>query len=412
LGKKSRGKQERREAREREEAARPEEVRRDVGWDVMLDGKARVVVCGENTPFGVARDFQMSVYPAARSRGLVVTTRRSGTRVHLQAQPGPPLGERTARRARYQWDDWLDGNPHQIPLGPTSGHPGIRAQQLVDAALRAAKTRGLSVSTQVRDGGLTVLLHASPPAPMVRPGKYPWAKWFDGAEHSVDLTDKQWGHPQSESFRVSVQRAAKRHGLCAHALPVVGPEAFDPDRYPRRQPTATPMVTEVMVWADRPNGTARTLGIDTLGNGQPHAFPVGPNTRWPTTTAHDLGTELVRTAAHHNRPLRYRTVGNLGVIAHTRRRPLHLPGEYLPAGATLAATGLILTLATARHGHVDLGGLDLTGHDLTAADPTRLNLTGLGWDPAQPPRWPTALHDLPTNQWGRPLAPFGWRQLL
>lgn len=412
MGKKSRGKQERREAREREEAARPEEVRRDVGWDVMLDGKARVVVCGENTPFGVARDFQMSVYPAARSRGLVVTTRRSGTRVHLQAQPGPPLGERTARRSRYPWDKWLDGNPHQIPLGPTSEHPGVRAQQLVDAALRAAKTRDRPLATQVRDGGLTVVLHASPPAPMVRPSKYPWAEWFDGAEHIVDLADNQWGHPRPESFRVSVQRAAKRNGVCAHALPVVRPGAFDPDRYPRRQPTATPMVTEVMVWADRPNGTARPLGLDRLDDGQPHAFPVGPHTLWPTSTAHDLGTELVRTAAHHNRPLRYRTVGNLGVIAHTSAQPLTLPGDHTFAQSAVAPAGLILVLATTRYGHVDLGGLDLTGLDLTAADPTRLNLTSLGWDPAQPPRWPTALRNKPPNQWGIPLVPFNWRQLI
>ena len=47
------------------------EVRDGVGWEVLLDGQARVVMCGEGTPFGSARNFQMSVGPAASgsSRG-------------------------------------------------------------------------------------------------------------------------------------------------------------------------------------------------------------------------------------------------------------------------------------------------------------------------------------------------------
>lgn len=162
MGKKSREKRQRRGSRRQREAARPEVVRRDVGWEAILDGKAKVVKCGEHTPFGPARDFQMSVYPAARSRGLVASTRRDGDQVHLQAQPGPDLGEKAAKRTRYRWDLWLDGSTHEIPLGPSSAYPGVRAQQLVDAALRAAKTRNLSVATQVRNDGLALVLHASP----------------------------------------------------------------------------------------------------------------------------------------------------------------------------------------------------------------------------------------------------------
>jgi hypothetical protein len=162
VGKKSREKRQRRESRMQRKAALPEVLRRDVGWGVMLDGKARVVKCGEHTPFGSARAFQMSVYPAARSRGLVATTRRNGDQVHLQAQPGPDLGEKAAKRTLYPWGEWLNGNTHEIRLGPTSEYPGVRAQQLVDAALRASKTRNLSVATQVRNDGLTVALHASP----------------------------------------------------------------------------------------------------------------------------------------------------------------------------------------------------------------------------------------------------------
>ena len=100
--------------------------------------------------------------PAARSRCLVAITRRNGDQVHLQAQPGPDLGEKAAKRTLYPWGEWLNGNTHEIRLGPTSEYPGVRAQQLVDAALRASKTRNLSVATQVRNDGLTVALHASP----------------------------------------------------------------------------------------------------------------------------------------------------------------------------------------------------------------------------------------------------------
>ncbi len=162
MGKKSREKRQRRESRMQREATRPEVVGRDVGWAVLLDGEARLVKCGEHTQFGSARTFQMSAYPAARSRGLVATTRRIGDQAHLQAQTGPDLGEKAAKRTRYRWDHWLDGDPHEIRLSPTSEFPGVRAQQLVDAALRAAKSRNLSVTTQVRNDGLTVALHASP----------------------------------------------------------------------------------------------------------------------------------------------------------------------------------------------------------------------------------------------------------
>jgi hypothetical protein len=232
-------------------AQRSVEVCSDFGWGVLLDGQVRVVVCGEGTPFGAARDFQMSVGPAARSRGLVASTRRNGDRVRVEARPGPRLGERPTRRARYRWDVWLDGEPHTIPLGPDSEFPGVRAQQLVDAALRAAKVRGLKVTTQVRDGGLTVVLHASPPGPVVRAGKYPWAEWFNGDAHRVDLTDPRWGHPRPDSFRISVQRAAKRHGVQAHMIPVVDQAVLDANPDPRAWNAAVRQSTEWVVRADR-----------------------------------------------------------------------------------------------------------------------------------------------------------------
>lgn len=228
------------------------EVRDDPGWGVLLDGQVRVVVCGEGTPFGSARDFQMSVGPAARSRGLVASTRRHGDRVRVEARPGPRLGERPARRARYRWDDWLDGEPHTIRLGPDSEFPGVRAQQLVDAALRAGKTRGLKVATQVRDGGLSVVLHASPPGRVVRVGKYPWAEWFNGEEHHVDLTDPQWGHPRPDSFRISVTRAAKRHNVQAQLIPVVDPTVADATLAPAAWNAAVRQSTQWVVRADRP----------------------------------------------------------------------------------------------------------------------------------------------------------------
>lgn len=227
------------------------EVRDDPGWGVLLDGQVRIVVCGDGTPFGSARDFQMSVSPAARSRGLVASTRRHGDRVRVEARPGPRLGERPARRARYRWDDWLDGEPHTIRLGPDSEFPGVRAQQLVDAALRAGKTRGLKVTTQVRHGGLIVMLHASPPERVVRVGKYSWDEWFNGAEHHVDLTDPRWGHPRPHSFRISVTRAAKRHGVQAHLIPVVDQTVLDSNLAPPAWNAAVHQSTQWVVRANR-----------------------------------------------------------------------------------------------------------------------------------------------------------------
>ncbi len=227
------------------------EVRDGVGWEVLLDGQARVVMCGEGTPFGSARNFQMSVGPAARSRGLVASTRREGDRVRVEARPGPRVGERPARRARYRWDEWLDGEPHEIPLGPESEFPGVRSQQLVDAALRAGKVRGLKVATQVRDGGLVVALHASPPKPVVRAGKYPWGEWFNGDEHHVDLADARWGHPRPDSFRISVKRAAQRHGVEACLIPAVDQAVLDANPAPRAWNAAVRQSTEWVVRANR-----------------------------------------------------------------------------------------------------------------------------------------------------------------
>jgi hypothetical protein len=225
------------------------EVRDDPGWGVLLDGQVRVVVCGEGTPFGPARDFQMSVSPAAGSRGLVASARRDGDRVRVEARSGPRLGERPAQPARYRWDEWLDGEPLTIRLGPDSEFPGVRAQQLVDAALRAGKTRGLKVATRVSDGGLTVMLQASPPKPVVRVGKYPWAEWFNGAEHHVDLTDPQWGNPRPDSFRISVARAAKRHGVEAHLIPVVDQTVLDSNLSPAAWNAAVRQSTQWVVHA-------------------------------------------------------------------------------------------------------------------------------------------------------------------
>ena len=102
----------------------------------------------------------------------------------------------------------------------------------------------------MRDGGLTVMLHASPPERVVRVGKYPWDEWFNGAEHHVDLTDPRWGHPRPDSFRISVTRAAKRHGVQVHLIPGVDQTVLDSDLSPAAWNAAVHQSTQWVVRAD------------------------------------------------------------------------------------------------------------------------------------------------------------------
>ena len=93
------------------------------------------------------------------------------------------------------------------------------------------------------------MLQASTHKPVVRVGKYPWAEWFNGAEHHVDLTDPQWGNPRPDSFRISVARAAKRHGVEAHLIPVVDQTVLDSNLSPAAWNAAVRQSTQWVVHA-------------------------------------------------------------------------------------------------------------------------------------------------------------------